>query len=38
MLFYVPTRLQLADILTKALTPDLFQKLRNALSLGRKVP
>ena len=36
-LFYVPTRLQLADILTKALTPDLFQKLRNALSLGRKV-
>ena len=37
-LFYVPTRLQLADILTKALTPDLFQKLRNALSLERKVP
>ena len=38
MLFYVPTRLQLADILTKALTPDLFQKLRDALGLGRKVP
>ena len=38
MLFYVPTRLQIADILTKALTPDLFQKLRDALSIGRKVP
>ena len=35
---YVPTRLQLADILTKALTPDLFQKLRDALNLGQKVP
>ena len=37
-LFYVPTRLQLADILTKALTPDLFHKLRAALNLGQKVP
>ena len=35
---YVPTRLQLADILTKALTPELFQKLRAALNLGEKVP
>ena len=37
-LFYVPTRLQLADILTKALTPDIFAKLRDALNLGKKVP
>ena len=37
-IFYVPTRLQLADILTKALTTDLFQKLRAALNLGQKVP
>ena len=37
-IFYVPTRLQLADILTKALTPDIFQKLRAALHLGQKVP
>lgn len=36
-LFYVPTRLQLADILTKALTPDVFRKLRDALNLGKKV-
>ena len=36
--FYVPTRLQLADILTKALTPDIFHKLREALNLGPKVP
>ena len=35
---YVPTRLQLADILTKALTPEIFQKLRAALNLGPKVP
>jgi hypothetical protein len=37
-LFYVPTRLQLADILTKPLTPDIFAKLRDALNLGKKVP
>jgi len=37
-IFYVPTRLQLADILTKALTPDVFHKLRAALNLGSKVP
>ena len=35
---YVPTRLQLADILTKALTPETFQKLRAALNIGPKVP
>ena len=34
---YVPTRLQLADILTKALTPEIFQKLRAALNIGPKV-
>ena len=33
---YVPTRLQLADILTKALTPDVFHKLRSALNLTKK--
>jgi hypothetical protein len=37
-IFYVPTRLQLADILTKAFTLDIFQKLRAALNLGQKVP
>ena len=35
--FYVPTKLQLADILTKALTPDTFHKLRNALNISKKV-
>ena len=34
---YVPTRLQLADILTKALTPEIFHKLRSALNLSKKV-
>ena len=34
---YVPTRLQLADILTKALTPETFQTLRAALNIGPKV-
>jgi hypothetical protein len=33
---YVPTRLQLANILTKALTPDVFHKLRSALNLTKK--
>ena len=37
-LFYVPIRLQLVDILTKALTTDIFTKLRDALNLGQKVP
>ena len=35
--FYVPTKLQLADILTKALTPDTFHKLRLALNISKKV-
>ena len=34
---YVPTRLQLADILTKALTSENFHKLRSALNLSKKV-
>ena len=34
----LPTWLQLADILTKALTPDVFTKLRDALNLSQKVP
>ena len=34
---YVPTRLQLADILTKSLTPEIFHKLRSALNLSKKV-
>jgi hypothetical protein len=36
-ILYVPTKLQLADILTKALTPDTFHKLRDALNLSKKV-
>ena len=35
--FYVPTKLQLADILTKALPPDTFHKLRLALNISKKV-
>ena len=34
---YVPTRLQLVGILTKALTPDTFHKWRFALNLSMKV-
>lgn len=34
---YVPTQLQLADILTKALTPDLFQTIRTTLNILQKV-
>ena len=33
-LFYVPTRLELVDILTKALTLDIFKKLKDALNLS----
>lgn len=33
-LFYVPTRLELADILTKALTLDIFNKLADAHNLS----
>lgn len=34
---YVPTYLQLTDILTKALTPDLFRTIQTALNILPKV-
>ena len=34
---YVPSRLQLADIFTKPLTPEVFYKLRDALNIVKKV-
>ena len=36
-ILYVPTKLQLVNILTKALTPDIFHQLRVALNLSKKV-
>lgn len=30
---YLPTHQQIADIMTKALTPDQFQRLRDLLTL-----
>lgn len=34
---YVPTKTQLADILTKSLPADLFKTLRTALNISKKV-
>ena len=36
-ILYVPTKLQLVNILTEALTLDIFHQLRVALNLSKKV-